>query len=65
MVDRKLLVGDWNQIEQALCDMEKADRFITVAARENWWREHLPTLVKGGYRALWHIFEYLCRRDKA
>jgi len=65
MVDRKLLVEDWQQIEQALCDMEKADRFITVAARENWWREHLPTLVKGGYRALWHIFEYLCRRDKA
>lgn len=62
MVDRKLLVEDWQQIEQALCDMEKADRSVSLQAQENWWREHLPTLVKGGYRALWHIFEYLIRR---
>ena len=62
MVDRKLLVEDMNQIEQALCDMEEADRSVSVKARENWWREHLPTLIKGGYRALWHIFEYLIRR---
>lgn len=65
MVDRKLLVEDWQQIEQALCDMEEADRFVSVQARENWWMNHMPQLIKGGYRALWHIFEYLCRRDKA
>ena len=62
MVDRKLLVEDMNQIEQALCDMAEADRYTFQADRENWWREHLPTLIKGGYRALWHIFEYLIRR---
>lgn len=62
MVDRKLLVEDWQQIEQALCDMEAADRSVSLQAQENWWREHLPTLVKCGYRALWHIFEYLIRR---
>ena len=62
MVDRKLLVEDWQQIEQALCDMEEADRSISLQAQKNWWRYHLPTLVKGGYRALWHIFEYLIRR---
>ena len=62
MVDRKLLVEDWQQIEQALCDMEEADRSVSVQARENWWRNHAPQLIKIGYRALWHIFEYLIRR---
>lgn len=65
MVSRKLLIEDMNQIEQALCDMEEADRSVSVQAQENWWRNHTPQLIKGGYRALWHIFEYLCRRDKA
>ena len=62
MVDRKLLIEDMNQVEQALCDMENADRSVSVCAKENWWQRNTPILIKGLYRLGWHILEYLCRR---
>lgn len=65
MVDRKLLVEDWQQIEQALCDMEKADQYTFQADRDEWWKKNTPIFLKGLYRFGWHILEYLVRRDKA
>ena len=65
MVDRKLLVEDWQQIEQALCDMEKVDLYTFQADRDEWWKKNTPIFLKGLYRFAWHVLEYLVRRDKA
>lgn len=57
MVDRKLLVEDWQQIEQALVDMEDCEQTGTLLyVNEFVW-------LKGLTRAVWHILEYLIRRD--
>jgi hypothetical protein len=64
MVDRKLLVEDWQQIEGELVGMDTA-KFATARSEEAWWESSTPRLIKGAYRALWHILEYLLRRDKA
>ena len=57
MVDRKLLVEDMNQIEQALTDMEDCEQTGTLLyVNELVW-------LKGLTRAVWHILEYLIRRD--
>lgn len=57
MVDRKLLVDDMNQIEQALTDMEDCEQTGTLLyVNELVW-------LKGLTRAVWHILEYLIRRD--
>ena len=63
MVDRKLLVEDWQQVETVLTEMEKD--FGTPELNHYWWEIHSPRLIKGLYRAVWHILEYLIRRDKA
>lgn len=59
MVDRKLLVEDWQQIEQALTELDRheLDGTLRVVDTYKW----LIALT----RAVWHILEYLCRRDKA
>ena len=54
MVDRKLLVEKWDQIEQTLCDMERPDYMWDI-----------KKLVKGLYRVAWIALEYLIRRYKA
>ena len=59
MVDRKLLVEDMNQIEQALTDLETNRQAGTLRTVDPWaWLIALT-------RAVWHILEYLIRRDKA
>ena len=59
MVDRKLLVEDWQQIENALIELERheQDGTIRLVDPHKW----LIALT----RAVWHIMEYLIRRDKA
>lgn len=57
MVDRKLLIEDMNQIEQALTDMEMNRRAGTIMTISPY--DWLIALTK----AIWHILEYLCRRD--
>lgn len=59
MVDRKLLVEDWQQIEQALTELDRheLDKTLRVVDPYKW----LIALT----RAVWHILEYLVRRDKA
>lgn len=60
MVDRKLLVEDWQQIEQALTELDRHELdgiMMTQAEKEKW----LIALA----RVNWHILEYLIRRDKA
>ena len=57
MVDRKLLVEDWQQIEQALTELDRheQDRIaMTQAERDKW----LIALA----RVNWHVLEYLVRR---
>ena len=57
LVDRKLLVEDMNQIEQALTDLETNRQAGTLRAVDPWvWLISLT-------RAVWHILEYLIRRD--
>lgn len=65
MVDRKLLVEYWQQIETELVEMEKPRTITTVRAEESWWESNTPRLIKGLYRAVWCIMEYIIRRDKA
>lgn len=56
MVDRKLLIEDMNQIEQALVDLETNRQAGTLRVVDPWaWLIALT-------RAVWHILEYLCRR---
>ena len=59
MVDRKLLIEDWQQIEQALTELDRheLDKTLRVVDTYKW----LIALT----RAVWHILEYLVRRDKA
>ncbi len=60
MVDRKLLVEDWQQIEQALTELDRHElggTMMTQDERDKW----LIALA----RVNWHILEYLIRRDKA
>lgn len=59
MVDRKLLVEDWQQIEQALTELDRheQDGSLRVVDPYKWF----IALT----RAVWHILEYLVRRDKA
>ena len=59
MVDRKLLVEDWQQIEQALTELDRheLDKTLRVVDPYKW----LIALT----RTVWHILEYLVRRDKA
>lgn len=60
MVDRKLLLEDWQQIEQALTELDRHElegTMITKAEKDKW----LIALA----RVNWHVLEYLIRRDKA
>lgn len=59
MVDRKLLVEDWQQIEQALTELDRheQDGTLRVVCPYKW----MIALT----RAVWHILEYLVRREKA
>lgn len=56
MVDRKLLIEDMNQIEQALTDLETNRQDGTLRVVDPW--KWLIALT----RAVWHILEYLIRR---
>lgn len=57
MVSRKLLIEDMNQIEQALTDLETNRQSGTLRVVDPWaWLIALT-------RAVWHILEYLIRRD--
>ena len=58
MVDRKLLIRDMNQIEKALVELETNRQAGTLRTVDPF--EWLIALT----RAVWHILEYLCRRDK-
>ncbi len=58
MVDRKLLVEDMNQIENALSDLEQNRQAGTLRAVDPY--KWLIALT----RAVWHILEYLIRREK-
>ena len=60
MVDRKLLVEDWQQIEQALTELDRHEQdgtMMTQVEKDKW----LIALA----RVNWHILEYLIRRNKA
>lgn len=59
MVDRKLLVEDWQQIEQALTELDRHEHDGTLRVVDPY--KWLIALT----RAVWHILEYLVRRDKA
>ena len=56
MVDRKLLIEDMNQIEQALTELDchRQEGTLRVVDPYKW----LIALT----RAMWHILEYICRR---
>jgi hypothetical protein len=57
MVDRKLLIEDWQQIEQALTELDRHEQdrtTMTQAERDKW----LIALA----RVNWHVLEYLVRR---
>lgn len=56
MVDRKLLVEDWQQIDSALTELDchRQDGSLRVVDPYKW----LIALT----RAVWHILEYLVRR---
>ena len=59
MVDRKLLLDDKLQLEQAITGYEIAERDNSlVRVDERVW-------LKGLTKAIIHILEYLVRRDKA
>ena len=64
MTTRKLLVEDMQQIEQALCEMERPV-FTTVRCEESFWANEAPRYIKALYRAMHHILEYLVRKAKA
>lgn len=60
MVNRNVLVEDWQQVEQTLCDMELCEEtgfesFVSPYGK----------LLRIILNVLWHILEYLIRRDKA
>lgn len=57
MVSRKLLIEDMNQIEQALVDLETNRQAGTLRVVDPW------TWLIALTRAVWHILEYLIRRD--
>ena len=60
MVDRKLLVEDWQQIEQALTELDRHEldgTMMTQVERDKW--------LIAVARVNWHILEYLIRRGKA
>ena len=60
MVDRKLLVEDWQQIEQALTELDRHELYgtmMTQVEKDKW--------IIALARVNWHILEYLIRRDKA
>ena len=59
MVDRKLLVEDWQQIENALIELDRHEQDGTLRVVDPY--KWLIALT----RAVWHIMEYLIRRYKA
>lgn len=59
MVDRKLLVEDWQQLENALIELDQHEQDGTLRVVDPY--KWLIALT----RAVWHILEYLVRRDKA
>lgn len=56
MVDRKLLIEDWQQIEQALTELDRHEQDGTLRVVDPY--KWLIALT----RAMWHVLEYLVRR---